>query len=287
MTLDGWFPLIILSMEAALLRRQIAFPADHGSWVFILSPLLIGLFAAGNFTSASLMLFVAAMGAFLLRQPVTMFVKARSGRRPRTDQAAAGFWILVYGAVILANVSGLITRGFGFLVYLVPPALIVFVWHLWLVSLRKERRQSAVSILAAAALALSAPAAYWVGTGHYSPQGWWLWLLASIQSAASILYAYLRLEQRDWDSLPSRSERFRAGAQSLLFSGFNLAFSLAFGFGFRLLPVWIFLPYLLQFLENLWGVEHPAINWKPTRVGIRQLIISTLWTLLFIVLWRL
>jgi hypothetical protein len=52
------------------------------------------------------------------------------------------------------------------------------------------------------------------------------------------------------------------------------------------LPRFLFLPYLLQWLETLWGILHPALKWKPTRIGIRQLIVSTLWTILFIVTWR-
>ena len=42
-------------------KKQIALPQDHGSWVFILSPLLIGIFVSGQFTYASLALVVAAM----------------------------------------------------------------------------------------------------------------------------------------------------------------------------------------------------------------------------------
>lgn len=72
-------------------RRIIALPNEHGAWVFLLSPLLIGLFAAGRFTSASALLIVAALAAFLLRQPVSILVKAYSGRRPRTDLPAARF----------------------------------------------------------------------------------------------------------------------------------------------------------------------------------------------------
>jgi len=53
------------------------------------------------------------------------------------------------------------------------------------------------------------------------------------------------------------------------------------------LPRYIFIPYLVQWSETMWGIFHPAIGWKPTRVGIRQLIVSTLWTVLFIVTWRL
>jgi hypothetical protein len=75
-----------------LFARHIALPQDHGSWVFLFSPLLIGLFAGGHLSQASLLLIIAALAAFLLRQPVTIAVKVYSGRRSRRDLPAARFW---------------------------------------------------------------------------------------------------------------------------------------------------------------------------------------------------
>src|SRR3990170_7528252 len=82
-----------------VLRRHIALPSDHGSWVFLFSPLLIGLFAGRSWSVASLTLIIAALSAFLIRQPVTMLVKMYSGRRPRRDLPAAWFWLGVYGLI--------------------------------------------------------------------------------------------------------------------------------------------------------------------------------------------
>jgi len=36
--------------KQSLFNRQIALPQDHGSWVLILSPLLIGIFASRAFS---------------------------------------------------------------------------------------------------------------------------------------------------------------------------------------------------------------------------------------------
>jgi hypothetical protein len=41
-------------------------PQDHGSWVFILGPMLIGIFARGHFNLALFSLIIAAIAAFLL-----------------------------------------------------------------------------------------------------------------------------------------------------------------------------------------------------------------------------
>lgn len=274
-----------MSMSRDFFRKQIFLPQDHGSWVFIFSPLLIGLFAGGKFTVASLSLVIAAIAAFLVRQPITIAVKAYSGRRAKSDLPAARFWIALYGAIILVALIGLLRAGFGYLLLLAIPGAPVFAWHLWLVSKREERRQVNVEIIATGVLSLAAPAAYWVGIGRYDPTGWWLWLLVWFQTAASIVYAYLRLEQRDDAEGLERGELWKMGFRAFVYTTFNLVVVFVLGLS-SILPRFLFLAYLLQWTETLWGIFRPAVKWKPTRIGIRQLIVSTLWTVLFILTWR-
>ena len=262
-----------------------ALPNDHGSWVFLLSPLLVGLFAGGRWSWASALLVVGALAAFLVRQPVTLAVKAWSGRRSADELPAARFWIVIYGLVGLAAVSGLLALGAGYVLYLALPALPVFAWHLYLVSRRAERRQMGVEIVASGVLALAAPAAYWVARGHADPTGWWLWALTWFQSAASIVHAYLRLEQRQLTLVPAPATRFKMAWRTLLYTTFNLAAVTALSLS-NLLPPLLFLPYLLQWLETAWGTWRPALGLRPTLIGLRQLIVSTLFTILFIITWN-
>lgn len=278
-------------------KKQIALPQEHGSWVFILSPLLVGIFAGGDFTYATFNLIVAAMSAFMIRQPLTVAVKAYSGRRPKTNLDSARFWVLVYGSISALALLGLILEGFGYILFLAVPGVPVFAWHLWLISRRAERRQAGIEVIATGVLSLTAPAAYWIGIREYDSIGWWLWGFTWLQSAASIVYAYLRLSQRELDqnqvypvqgrraSVKSRSERWRMGQRALLYTSFNLAVSIGLGFS-NLIPRFIFIPFLAQWLETIWGITHPAVGWKPTRIGIRQLIVSIAWTILFIAFWR-
>jgi hypothetical protein len=227
----------------------------------------------------------------MIRQPITIAVKAYSGRRAKGDLSAAGLWIVVYGIIIFIAVIGLFRAGFGYLLILAIPGLPVFGWHLWLVGKREERRQVNVEIIATGVLSLAAPAAYCVGIGRYDPAGWWLWILVWLQTAASIVYAYLRLEQRELTHPersvegPARNELWKMGLRAFLYTTFNFALILILGL-FSILPRFIFIPYLVQWMETIWGIFHPAIKWKPTRIGIRQLIVSTLWTILFIVFWK-
>lgn len=267
-------------------RRHIALPTDHGSWVFLFSPLLIGLFAGGQWSLGSFYLVLAAMAAFLIRQPVTILVKVYSHRRSKRDLSAAWFWLAAYAFTGLLALSGLVRQGYSYLLILALLGLPVFVWHLHLVSQRSERRQLGVEIVATGVLALAAPAAYWVGFGSPEPIGWLLWALVWLQSAASIVYAYLRLEQRDLVRVPDPATRIRLGRRALLYTTFNLSAVLVLSLA-GLLPVLLPVPYALQWLETIQGTLRPAVGLRPTAIGIRQLIVSTLFTVLFIVTWNL
>jgi len=269
-----------------LFRRHVALPTDHGAWVFLLSPLLVGLFAGGRWSWAVAWLVVGALAAFLVRQPVTIAVKAWSGRRAADELPAARFWMVIYGLVGLAAVSGLLALRAGYVLYLALPALPVFAWHLYLVSRRAERRQMGVEIVASGVLALAAPAAYWVARGHAAPTGWWLWVLTWFQSAASIVHAYLRLEQRQLTLVPAPAARLKMAWRALLYTTFNLAAVTGLSLS-NLLPPLLFLPYLLQWLETAWGTWRPALGLRPTLIGLRQLVVSALFTLLFILAWKL
>ena len=267
------------------LRRHIALPAEHGAWVFILSPLLIGLVTGGKWKPAVIFLIVAALAAFLIRQPIMIAVKSYSGRRSSRDLPAAWLWMAVYAFMITGSIARLVLSGYTYILYLAIPGIPVFLWHLYLVSKRAERRQVGVEIVASGVLALTATAAYWVAVGDPQPTGWLLFILCWMQSAASIVYAYLRLEQRELSSLPNQAQKISMGSRTLLYTSFNLVGITLLAY-FAILPRLLPLAFAIQWLEAIWGTFYPAIGWKPTRIGLRQLVISIFFTLLFILAWK-
>lgn len=271
--------------KSKIFVRQIALPQDHGSWIFIISPLLIGTITADNFTPASIALIISAMAVFLLRQPTSIIVKAFSRRRPRSDLRAAWFWVTLYGAVALLGFFGLLKTGHWQIALLIIPAVPVFTWHLWLVSRRSERKQLGVELIGTGILALAAPGAYWVGISQYDKIGWLLWALVWLQNAASIVYTYSRLEQRSQSENKDRSNHGSYKNRALIYSSFNVILVLILG-SIDILPQWVVLPYFFQWIETLWGTKYPATGWSPTRIGVRQLIVSIVWTFLFIITWR-
>jgi hypothetical protein len=253
--------------------------------VFLLSPFIIGLFAAGKWSSDISYLLLGLLAAFFLRQPISTAVKASSKRRSRKLLPAAIAWSTIYTLIGVTAFINLALAGFSYLFWLAIPGLLVFCWHLWLVSRRLERYQIAVDIIASGTLALAAPAAFWVSLGYHSPTGWALWALVWLQSAASIVYTFLRLDQRRLEELSSSSAQLKMGRRALLYSGFNLLVSITLS-ATSWFPDLIWIPFLLQFSETLWGVTNPAIGVKPTKIGLRQLVVSTIFTLAFILAWN-
>ena len=130
------------------------------------------------------------------------------------------------------------------------------------------------------------PAAYWVGVERADPLGWLLWALVWFQSSASIVYAYLRLEQRSLREPPDMGERLRMGRRALMYTSFNALAVIGLSLG-GVIPALLPFAYALQWGETLWGsLIKPAVGARPTAIGIRQLAISILFTVLFIAAWR-
>jgi hypothetical protein len=145
---------------------------------------------------------------------------------------------------------------------------------------RKERHQVLLAMLATAVLSLTAPAAFWIGTQTADPFGWILWGLVWIQSAASIVYVNLRLEQRRLRTLPDFRERARLGIGAIRFATFNVVLVACLAMAGRV-PSLLLAPYMLQWLETIWGTVRSVSGGRPAAIGIRQLIVSILFTILF------
>jgi hypothetical protein len=251
----------------------------------VLSPLILGLVAGGRWRTAQIYLIVAALAAFLLRQPVTVAVKAWSGRRSRDDLKPALLWTGLYSSVALLMMLGLHLRGYSYVLFLAIPGLLVFSWHLYLVTRREERGKILVALLATSVLALVATAGYWIGQGRPAPFGWLLWALAWAQSAASVLCVFLRLRQRSLPDRPEPQQLLKMALPAVTICSLNL---LAVGLlGLTgVTSKWLFVAFLPQWVEALCCIARPSLGWKPSRIGTRQLAISTLFTLLFVLAWR-
>jgi hypothetical protein len=259
-------------------RRHYVLPAEHGTWIWWIGPLLIGAAAGGELKPIFALLGLTALSAFLLRQPATIAVKALSGRRTRDELRPALAWSAIYAVLTAVGVALLVGAGQGRLLLLAIPGVIIFSWHLWLVSRRQERQRPGVEILGAGALALTAPAAYWVSGGGSDREAWLLWGLTWLQSAASIVHVHLRLEQRHLELMPEMASRLRMGRRSLIYNAFNQLASLALALA-GWVPTLVPVAFGVTFLDALEGVLRPAVGARPRRIGVRQLLISSAFVL--------
>jgi len=260
-----------------LFRKRYLLPSEHGAWTWWIGPLLIGLAAARCPGWDSAILTLAACASFLLHQPASVAVKALAGRRPRSDLEPALFWVLVYAAIALAAVAALFLRGHHKFVLLIVVGLPFFSWHLFLIYRKSERRQIAHQMVGTGVLALWAPAAFWVGGGRQYPEPWILWLLVWFQSMGAVANVYLHLEQKGWPSAVPLKQRLRAGSRTLGLHGVACAMAVLFvAAGFA--PPATLLAFSITLVAAVNGVIRPMAGARPRTIGIRQLVVTILFT---------
>lgn len=263
----------------ARIHRQVVLPNEHGSWALFLTPLLVGIAAGQDLSLVTLYLLVATSAGFLMRQPLTMWVRSVSGLRARAYLRPAILWTCVFAGVAALHIFGLCLRGFAYLLWLALPGVFVLAWHLTLTARRRERKQMSIEILGAAFLGLCAPAAMWVGLGDADPRGWALYALVTLHGAWAVLYGFLRLHQRAPASRPSPP---RGSVGGCAFAGLVASAAMAAA---GWVPVLTPLAFVVQPLESLRARWRPARGLMPRQIGFQLLFVTTLHTLLFAAVW--
>ena len=273
-------------MDSKLIfQKHIFLPQDHGSWVFVFSPIIAG-FNLGGWGAAQAWIAFSAVAFFLLRQPLTVVVKALSGRRDRRDLPPSILWSSVYGVALISAIVGMILTGQTYVVYwMAAPAVLMLAWQFWMVVNRVERKQRTFEVLSTGLLAFIAAAMVWVKGKPFDTDGFILWLFLFLQAAASIYYAYTRLEQRGWKNLPEIRARWDVSAGTLVFTGCNLIVAAWLGV-MGLVGSLLWVAFTVQLLETIYSVNRPAMGFKPTAIGFRQLAVSVVFLALFLVFWK-
>lgn len=266
-------------MIRSLLRKHYALPSEHGAWVWLAGPFALGAAAGPSASPDLLLLALAGVSAFLLRQPVSIVVKVLSGRRGRQQLVPGLIWSAGYALLCAGLLLILWNRGHSRVLLLAVPGAPVFIWHLWLVRGRQERDRPGVEIVAAGVLALMAPAAYWVSTGDSALIGWLLWGISWFHSAGSIVGVHLRLRQRRLEGLPPIATRLQMGWRSLAYHLFNLAAALTLSLLVDLPPL-VLGGYAVTLVDALEGALRPAMGARPGAIGRRQLVVSAAFYLL-------
>lgn len=183
-----------------LSRHAIIIPAEHGSWSLMLTPLIIGAgvglldpaWGAGWSVALTAMLVLAF---FLIRQPVSLWLRVRRGKGRRQDGAVALFWIGLLGGIAGLCAIGLWALGRGALFWLAIPAAGVLIGTP-AASVLIGPRRLAVEVIGVIGLALAAPAGYVAGAATLGQMAWLSWAVSAAHNAISVLYVRLRIDAR-------------------------------------------------------------------------------------------
>ncbi len=261
-----------------------AIPNEHGAWALWLGPFLAGWGVAWQSSWVLLWTFLGILFAFMARHPLMIAVRALSGRRKREDARPAFFWTSLYGLLALSCAAVLATQGFARLLLLALPAIPLLLWQIVLVT-RKEERQMRIELVGTGVLALAAPAAHIAATGQWTRTALILWLLLWLYAAVSIVYVYVRLEQRRLKEVPEIPRRLamgraamRAAAAALLLSAVAAITQLA--------PRYTPLPFVLLQLQVVSGIYRPAVGYRPQQLGYAQVAAMVVFIVLVVVVYR-
>jgi len=179
-------------------------PREHGGWALLLAPPMTGIAAAGGgATPAVLLLAGALLGAFLMRTPLGAVIRDPADRSAAAALLAYG----VPGALCLLLLMYFYDR--WLLALLAAPGLAA----LFLYTAFRIRRRSGylvTELLAAAVLALGAPAAFYTAAGALTADAGWLWLLNALYFAGPIFYVRMILAWRAAFHDPDEVPYFRA-----------------------------------------------------------------------------
>jgi len=175
-------------------RKQLILPTEHGSWSWLLVPYFVGVIVAGTWNLAALLVLIGGLAGFLIRQPASIFIRARNGRGRTSDGPPALIWTLILASVALFCLVGLLALGRSDLFWLLLPMAGIFVFYL-IVS--RQRRASTrtlwMEVAGAAGLAAMAPTAYVAASGALDDTAWALWALMAGQNVLGVLYVRLRI----------------------------------------------------------------------------------------------
>jgi hypothetical protein len=239
-------------------------------------PFVAGALVGGGLSLRVLLLFFTITFFFIARESLLAWWRARRLRRPGGGVGAA---MLIY--LGLAALFG--------------SPLILFYKLYWLASLalvgvallainaeqgvHRQDRTAAGEFMAIGGLTLTAPAAYYAGSGSWDITALWLWALCALYFASSVFYVKLRVYALNPRREQARRQMWRASASYHLFLLAGLGALAATGQLSLLAPL-AFAPVLAR---TFWFLFKPAGQLSLKRIGVLEIIYSVVF-LVFITL---
>jgi hypothetical protein len=243
--------------------KRLVLPTEHGSWGFLLEPIVASLAIA--FTAAGGWIALMVIGAFLARQPLKFALMGLTGNGFREQTIAAIKFTMLFGAIFAAGFAGALATApqhsmFPFLVIAPLASYQIFC------DLSRKSRELLPELTGAIAISSSAAAIALAG-GISWPIAMGIWATFIARLIPSILYVRnrLRLEKgKEYSILgPVSAHLLALGAVGLL-AAFGLASYLTVGmFGFLM-------------IRSAVGLSDYRRRIKAMRIGVYEVIYGTL-----------
>jgi YwiC-like protein len=249
------------------LRTALKLPKEHGAWVMLYVPFVLGVAVAGRVNWQILLLLLSTTAMFISRESLLVCRRARARGR---EAAESGRMLSLYLALAAAFGSPLV---FAFkLFWLIPLGLIGAALLLinGVQAARMEERATMSEVMAIGGLTMTAPAAYYAASGRWEMTAFWLWLLSALYMASSVFYIKLRVYRLN----PRKQSEQRQALRSCAFYHSFLIVALPaliFAGGWGLFVFIAFAPVLVR---TFWGMFKPKTKVNLTRAGILEIVYS-------------
>ena len=192
-------------------RRGLQLPREHGAWMMLYAPLIIGLFAYRVEPLIAVLLIIVVSSVFFAQNALGLQLRGRGGSTNRAWLAGFGVTAAAAGAVLVPGC------GLWQLLPLSLPAMPLFIWQAW--QRRATRRQidhsTANEIATVAVMALGASAAYLAGNNSWTWAVGLPWIVFTLYFSGSVLYVKMRVH--DARSAVETQQRWRQGLACGLF----------------------------------------------------------------------
>lgn len=259
-------------------------PGDHGAYVMLLVPLLIGTIAGAmqrniNFQFLPVILLILTMVAgFFVYEPLDKLTKANINPVVRQQ---AKLWLAIYAAI------GVITG-----------LMLLLIWQKWALLLfgcaellpmvaylisKKWRKQRSLPVRLAgiAGLVLSEPAAYYIVTNRIDGLAIGLWVANVLYFGSQLFYvrAWFEAKKQLKQGLPP----VPAWLLRATFIFLALGFLILIGFVVtQILPWQVLLAFAPLAVKLAMGLRKPPINIPLIRIGLFELVQSLIFALLLL-----
>lgn len=243
--------------------KRLILPTEHGSWGFLLEPLVAGLAIA--FSTAGVWIAVMVIGAFLTRQPLKFFLLGLTGAGFREQTFAAAKYTALFGIIFAIGLAGALATApqwsmFPFAVIAPLASYQIFI------DLSRKSRDLIPELTGAVAIS-SSVAAIAIAGGFSFPVAMALWAIFIARLIPSIIYVRnrLRLEKgKESSMMAAVSTHFVALGGVGLLAANGLASYLTVGM------------FLLLTVRSWIGLSPYRKRVKAMKIGILEVVYGTL-----------